>query len=80
MEALKRTAVRSMFVVAAALVGVGTAQAGVSCHKINAKGAGQDLGRGITTAQIIGGGLLQGPRRGISASPAGLLSSPSQAL
>ena len=60
MEALRRTAVRSMFVIAAALVAVGTAQAGVSCHKINAKGAGQDLGGGNTQAQIIGGGLLQG--------------------
>ena len=60
MKALRRTAVRSMFVVAIALVGVTTAQAGVSCHKINAKGAGQDLGNGHTQAQIIGGGLLQG--------------------
>jgi hypothetical protein len=60
MEALRRTAVRSMFIVAAALVGVTTAQAGVSCHKINAKGAGQDLGGGNTQAQIIGGGLLHG--------------------
>ena len=42
MKALRRTAVQSMFVVAAALVGVTTAEAGVSCHKINAKGAGQD--------------------------------------
>jgi hypothetical protein len=64
MEALRRTAVRSMFIVAAALVGVTTAQAGVSCHKINAKGAGQDHGGGITTAQIIGGGLLQGTTQG----------------
>ena len=64
MEALRRTAVRSMFVIAAAFVGVGTTQAGVSCHKINAKGAGQDLGGGITTAQIIGGGLLHGTTQG----------------
>lgn len=34
--------------------------AAVSCHKINAKGIGQDLGGGITQAQIVGGGLLQG--------------------
>ncbi len=34
--------------------------AGVSCHRINAKGVGQDLGGGNTTANIIGGGLLQG--------------------
>jgi len=60
MKALRRTAVQSMFVVAAALVGVTTAEAGVSCHKINAKGAGQDNFNLTTTAQIIGGGLLQG--------------------
>jgi hypothetical protein len=34
--------------------------AGVSCHRINAKGEGQDLGGGVTEARIIGGGLLQG--------------------
>jgi hypothetical protein len=37
-----------------------TARGAVSCHSINAKGAGQDLGGGQTTAQIIGGGLLHG--------------------
>jgi hypothetical protein len=39
------------------------AQAGVSCHKINAKGVGQDLGGGNTEAHIIGGGLLHGTTR-----------------
>ena len=34
--------------------------AAVSCHKINAKGIGQDLGGGTTQAQILGGGLLHG--------------------
>jgi hypothetical protein len=34
--------------------------AAVSCHKINAKGVGQDLGGGMTTARIVGGGLLHG--------------------
>ncbi len=37
----------------------GSVQAGTggeSCHKINAKGVGQDLGGGSTTARIIGGG------------------------
>lgn len=38
--------------------------AGVSCHKINAKGEGQDLGGGITEARIIGGGLLHGTTLG----------------
>ena len=36
------------------------ARGAVSCHAINAKGVGQDLGGGRTTAHIIGGGLLQG--------------------
>lgn len=36
------------------------ADAAVSCHKINAKGVGQDLGGGMTQAQVIGGGLLHG--------------------
>ena len=37
---------------------------GESCHRINAKGVGQDLGGGHTTARIIGGGLLQGTTGG----------------
>jgi hypothetical protein len=37
----------------------------VSCHKINAKGVGQDLGGGTTQAQILGGGLLHGTTTGI---------------
>jgi hypothetical protein len=37
---------------------------GELCHKINAKGVGQDLGGGNTTAQIIGGGLLNGTTAG----------------
>ena len=37
---------------------------GQSCHKINAKGVGQDLGGGSTTAQITGGGLLHGTTAG----------------
>ena len=39
---------------------ISQAQAAVSCHKINAKGIGQDLGGGVTTANIKGGGLLNG--------------------
>lgn len=35
-------------------------QGGVSCHNVNAKGVGQDLGGGRTRASIIGGGLLHG--------------------
>ena len=48
------------FVAAASLMVVSPAHAAVSCHKINAKGAGQDLGGGMTQAQIIDGGLLHG--------------------
>ena len=43
----------------------GPADAAVACHKINAKGTGQDLGGGMTQAQIIGGGLLHGSTQGI---------------
>ena len=42
------------------LVMISQAQAGISCHKITAKGVGQDLGGGATEAHIIGGGLLHG--------------------
>jgi len=36
------------------------ARADVSCHVINAQGAGQDDGQLHTTGDVIGGGLLQG--------------------
>ena len=42
------------------VVTLGPAQASSSCHAIHAKGVGQDLGDGNTTARIIGGGLLHG--------------------
>ena len=60
MISLRRLIQVSLFAVAASLMVVGSAHAAVSCHKINAKGAGQDLGGGMTRAQIIGGGLLHG--------------------
>ena len=41
-----------------------SAQAGVSCHLINAKGFGQDHGGGQTTANVVGGGLLHGTLAG----------------
>jgi hypothetical protein len=41
-----------------------SAQARESCHAINAKGVGQDLGEGQTEAQILGGGLLHGTTAG----------------
>ena len=62
---------RALYVSLCAVVGIvllaGPVQAttgGQSCHKINAKGIGQDLGGGSTTAQIVGGGLLHGTTAG----------------
>lgn len=55
---------RFVFILAGTLMAVSHAQAAVSCHKINAKGAGQDLGAGVTQAQIIGGGLIHGTTQG----------------
>ena len=49
-----------MIVVMAGVMMTGDARAALSCHKINARGVGQDLGGGATEAQIIGGGLLEG--------------------
>jgi hypothetical protein len=49
-----------VFLAVASLMIASEARAGVSCHSINAKGVGQDLGNGSTEAQIIGGGLLHG--------------------
>ena len=40
------------------------AQAEESSHKINAKGVGQDLGGGVTIADVKGGGLLNGTTEG----------------
>jgi hypothetical protein len=64
MKALKRSVELFLFVLAASLLAVSPAHAAVSCHKINAKGVGQDLGGGMTEAQIIGGGLLHGTTQG----------------
>jgi hypothetical protein len=60
MKAVRRVVLLLLFVVVGTLVTVSQARAAVSCHKINAKGVGQDLGGGVTEADIIGGGLLQG--------------------
>jgi hypothetical protein len=62
----------------AALAFTTTAPAGVSCHNINAKGVGQDLGGGNTVADINGGGLLNGTTVG-SFAPVGF-TLPSTAL
>jgi hypothetical protein len=61
-----RRVIPALCALAGALVLVGSVQArasGVSCHAINATGVGQDLGNGMTRAQISNGGLLQGTTR-----------------
>jgi hypothetical protein len=60
MKVVGRVVLLILFVVVGTLMTVGQARAAVSCHRINAKGVGQDLGSGTTQADIIGGGLLQG--------------------
>ncbi len=65
---MRRVAVLVLLLPLLMLVQAGPATAGVSCHHINAKGAGQGappqagdpLGLIRTVAQIRGGGLLQG--------------------
>lgn len=60
MKTMKAAAALLVSVMTLVLLMVGSAQAGPSCHKIDATGVGQDQGGGITTAQISDGGLLQG--------------------
>jgi hypothetical protein len=60
MKLSRRGCTLILFVVACNLMMAAPAQAAGSCHKINARGIGQDLGGGATNAQIIGGGLLHG--------------------
>jgi hypothetical protein len=55
------TRIISLFLIlASTLIMISPAYAATSCHKIKAKGVGQDLGSGQTVATIKGGGLLQG--------------------
>jgi hypothetical protein len=60
MRAARKLSGLCCIVATTGLLIAGQAYAGVSCHKINAKGVGQDLGGGNTEAYIIGGGLLHG--------------------
>ena len=63
MKNMKRLPISKVSMLATLLLGalLGLpAQAGVSCHLINAKAVGKDLGFGNTAADILGGGLLQG--------------------
>ena len=64
MKTIGRIVLVLLFLCAANLMQVSQAQAAESCHVINAKGVGQDLGNGATVANIIGGGLLQGTTAG----------------
>ena len=64
MKASGKAVLLSLIVVVCTMMMASQASAQVSCHKINAKGVGQDLGGGITQANIIGGGLLQGTTEG----------------
>jgi hypothetical protein len=64
MKAVRRVVLVFLLVIVATLTTATQARAGVSCHRINAKGVGQDLGDGVTQANIIGGGLLQGTTAG----------------
>ncbi len=62
---MKKPHVRGLWLLVLGLsVGAGmlpvAAGAGISCHKINAKGVGQDTGPFATSAVIKGGGLLNG--------------------
>lgn len=64
MKVVGRVVLLLLFVGVGTLMTASQALAAVSCHKINAKGVGQDLGGGVTEADIIGGGLLQGTTAG----------------
>ena len=65
---MRRVAVLALLLPLLVLIQAGPASAGVSCHQIDAKGAGQGVppqagdppGLIRTVAQIRGGGLLQG--------------------
>jgi hypothetical protein len=59
MNALVRSAVVLSIAITAATAAA-PAPAAVSCHTVNARGVGQDLGGGTTAATISGGGLLEG--------------------
>ena len=70
---MRRVAVLALLLPFLMLVQPGPATAGVSCHPINAKGAGQGAptqagdppGLIRTVAQIRGGGLLQGTTKAV---------------
>src|SRR5215207_4239442 len=56
--------VASPVVLLGSMLIAGPAEAVGGCHKITARGVGQDLGGGVTEARVIGGGLLHGTTLG----------------
>ncbi|MBI1790166.1 MAG: hypothetical protein HYR60_21750 [Acidobacteria bacterium] len=60
MKTIGRTSLLLALLAGVGLLAPHRGLAAVSGHNINAKGIGQDLGGGMTVADIIGGGLLQG--------------------
>lgn len=64
MKTLERVVLLFLLVVMGTLLTVSQTQAAASCHKIKAKGFGQDLGNNTSVTEIKGGGLLQGTSEG----------------
>jgi len=64
MKALSKLVLLLLLVIAPALGTFADARAAESCHKINAKGVGQQVSDTETTATILGGGLLHGTTYG----------------
>ena len=60
MKKLQRFTIVVLLVFLWALMLSVPAQAGISCHNINAKGVGHEVGPFATEATIMGGGLLHG--------------------
>jgi hypothetical protein len=71
MNHLRKIMVTCLLVAISVLLTSAPASAAVSCHKINAKGTGTDLGGGNTEAVIKGGGLLNGTTKGAFVPQAG---------
>ena len=53
------------FFLVVAFLAASQVHAAVSCHKINAKGVGQDRGGGVTEARSLAEGFCTGPRWGV---------------
>lgn len=64
MKQLLRAALAGSIVIGSVTVGIGNAQAGTSCHKIDAVGVGHATSPTTTVADISDGGLLNGTTAG----------------